>query len=210
MKTHPMMSVNAAASALERDRGTLVRALKYVKPDGHAGTGKKRSLRWKLRTIVDALAEHEAKQRPVQNNAQNNAQNNDKNDALQLLNEFEATFERFDAGCKKLAAEPDLAKRRVLNEKLGVMRIVGEVQRKFEVTDAAINEVTGQEADAMYEIVRDRVIIASMIGKTMDLLDYSLMTPEQEAVAERLGVTEMTDAEMEVALAARKPTAAAC
>ena len=48
-------SIHAAAEMLERDRRTLVRALRAVKPDAH----EKRAPRWKLSTIFDALLQHE-------------------------------------------------------------------------------------------------------------------------------------------------------
>jgi len=50
MKT--LFSINGAADLLERDRQTLVRALRHVPPDGYQG----KSPRWRMPTIVDALA----------------------------------------------------------------------------------------------------------------------------------------------------------
>ncbi|WP_354098289.1 hypothetical protein [Bradyrhizobium sp. S3.2.12] len=47
-----LYSINRAADLLERDRATLVRALRRVAPDGLQGEQP----RWMLRTIVDALA----------------------------------------------------------------------------------------------------------------------------------------------------------
>jgi hypothetical protein len=51
--TTPLFSINAAAEVLERDRRTLVKALRRVPPDGRErGTD-----RWRLRSIIDALAD---------------------------------------------------------------------------------------------------------------------------------------------------------
>lgn len=49
-----LFSVNKAADLLERDRQTLVRALRRVKPDGY----ERGHPRYTLKTITDALAVH--------------------------------------------------------------------------------------------------------------------------------------------------------
>src|ERR1700674_1043315 len=50
-----LFSVNKAADLLERDRQTLVRALRHVKPDGY----ERGHPRYTLKTILDALAVHQ-------------------------------------------------------------------------------------------------------------------------------------------------------
>jgi len=47
-----LFSVNRAADLLERDRATLVRALRHVPPDGY----ERGQPRWRMPTIIDALA----------------------------------------------------------------------------------------------------------------------------------------------------------
>jgi hypothetical protein len=54
-----LFSINKAADLLERDRATLVRALRHVKPDGH----QRGQPRYTMRTITDALAAHEGRNR---------------------------------------------------------------------------------------------------------------------------------------------------
>jgi hypothetical protein len=49
--TTPMFSINGAAEVLERDRRTLVKALRHTPPDGKEG----RAARWRLKTIIEAL-----------------------------------------------------------------------------------------------------------------------------------------------------------
>jgi hypothetical protein len=50
--TTRLFSINSASEILERDRRTLVKALRRVPPDGkERGTD-----RWRLRSIIDALA----------------------------------------------------------------------------------------------------------------------------------------------------------
>lgn len=50
-----LFSVNKAADLLERDRQTLVRALRHVAPDG----SERGQPRYRLKTITEALAAHE-------------------------------------------------------------------------------------------------------------------------------------------------------
>jgi hypothetical protein len=52
-ETEVLYSINGAADLLERDRQTLVRALKRVAPDARNKRGQPR---WKLATIISALA----------------------------------------------------------------------------------------------------------------------------------------------------------
>src|SRR4051794_10278475 len=47
-----LFSVNRAADLLERDRATLVRAMRHVPPDGY----ERGQPRWRMPTIIDALA----------------------------------------------------------------------------------------------------------------------------------------------------------
>jgi hypothetical protein len=47
-----LFSINGAADLLEKDRATLVRALRHVPPDGY----ERRQPRWRMPTIIDALA----------------------------------------------------------------------------------------------------------------------------------------------------------
>ncbi|MGY8634293.1 hypothetical protein RAD15_17595 [Bradyrhizobium sp. 14AA] len=52
-ETKSLFSINRAADLLERDRATLVRALRRVPPDGYSKQGRPR---WHMPTIVGALA----------------------------------------------------------------------------------------------------------------------------------------------------------
>lgn len=60
MKT--VFSINKAADLLERDRATLVRALRGIAPDG---TERGCQPRYTMKTITDALARHEARKNSV-------------------------------------------------------------------------------------------------------------------------------------------------
>jgi hypothetical protein len=51
-KMKNLFSINGAADLLERDRATLVRALRHVPPEGY----ERGQPRWRMPTIIDALA----------------------------------------------------------------------------------------------------------------------------------------------------------
>jgi hypothetical protein len=84
-----LFSINKAADLLERDRATLVRALRHVKPDGH----QRGQSRYTMRTITDALSAHEAR---------NSGSSSDQHDPLRsrlgvIADELERTHKALDA-----------------------------------------------------------------------------------------------------------------
>jgi hypothetical protein len=54
--TSNLFSAYRASEILERDRQTIIRALRHIKPDGKEHGGQPR---WKMRTILDAMSAHE-------------------------------------------------------------------------------------------------------------------------------------------------------
>jgi hypothetical protein len=138
-------SINGAAELLERDRRTITKALRHVKPDAH----ENRSPRWRLPTILNAME--------VTNNHSRNGQ---------LIDQIEADFEAFDAGFAKLQAEPNLERRRQLDKRLGVGALIGDLDRQMTKANAAIGEERGLGAIASDKLVGD------LISRFLTLLDY--------------------------------------
>lgn len=97
MKT--LFSINKAADLLERDRATLVRALRGVEPDG-AERGCQP--RYTMKTITDALAGHEAR----------------KNGGSAAADrELEQKFAELDEQYSRVRNAPTLDERRVMARK---------------------------------------------------------------------------------------------
>jgi hypothetical protein len=95
-----LFSINKAADLLERDRATLVRALRHVKADGH----ERGQARYRLRTITDALAAHEAR---------NNGSSHGEPDRLrsrlgEIADQLEQTHKELDAKRELIKAQPTL------------------------------------------------------------------------------------------------------
>jgi hypothetical protein len=95
-----LFSINKAADLLERDRATLVRALRHAKPDGH----QRGQPRYTMRTITDALAAHEAR---------NNGSSHVGPDRLrfrlgEIADELEQTHKELDARRELIKAQPTL------------------------------------------------------------------------------------------------------
>jgi len=95
-----IFSINKAADLLERDRATLVRALRHVKADGT----ERGQPRYTMRTIIDALAAQEAR---------NNGFSHGEPDRLrsrlgEIADELEQTHEELDAKRELIKAQSTL------------------------------------------------------------------------------------------------------
>jgi hypothetical protein len=98
MKNH--FSINRAADLLERDRATLVRALRHVKPDGH----QRGQPRYTMRTITDALAAQEAR-----NNGSTGAATDVNRSRLGVIaDELERTHAELIAKRELIKAQPTI------------------------------------------------------------------------------------------------------
>lgn len=141
-------SINGAAELLERDRRTITKALRHVKPDTHVNSNP----RWRLPTIINAMEKA------------NGQTSRDRNS--ELSQQIEADFEAFDAGFAKLEAEPDLERRRLLDKQLGVGALIGDLDRQMKKANAAIGEERGLSA------IASDTLIGDLISRFLTLLDY--------------------------------------
>jgi hypothetical protein len=100
-------------------------------------------------------------------------------DIDELTNELEAKFAAFDAGCERLEAEPDITRRRALNDRLGVSHLVGKTERLH----AQIMEARGNApGDAMAQLVFERLILPNMIERAMTLCHIKLDPAEVDRI----------------------------
>jgi hypothetical protein len=153
MQTFPL---NALAEQFEVDRSTMVRAMRNVPADlvrpGNRPT-------WKTATAARALEAHRRKQ--------NGGNDGTGPTQLALADRIEADFETFDAGFAKLEAEPNLERRRKLDEQLGVGKIIGDLDRLMKAANEGLDEgVGGLFAFASEHLTGD------LISKYLTLLDY--------------------------------------
>jgi hypothetical protein len=95
-------SINRAAELVERDRRTLKRVLRDVRPDANEN-GRPR---WRLRTVIDALAVHEHQNMAGQNGGYASSEIADQCDAA--FAEFDRRFDEMKAG-RSLKARRTLA-----------------------------------------------------------------------------------------------------
>lgn len=153
---NPIFSINAAAAILERDRGTITRALRGVPPDAH----ENKSPRWRLRTVVDALAARE------RSTARGNAYPNPNPDIMRVVDKIEDTFAEFDAGIARLRAESDLERRRAIGAEIGPL--IGRLER----LTATVNQAN-TESGTMMQIVADK-IIGGAIFTLFDLCRFQI------------------------------------
>jgi hypothetical protein len=90
-------SINGAAETLERDRRTITRALRHVKPDDFV----RKQARWRMKTILGALEASAPKQ-----------QQRCDDDVDGLEQECQAAMAKWDREFAKLQKLPTLQERR--------------------------------------------------------------------------------------------------
>jgi hypothetical protein len=151
MQTFPL---NALAEQFEVDRSPMVRAMRNV-PRDLVKSGNRPT--WKTATAARALEAHRRKQ---------DGGNSGAGSTHQLANQIEADFETFDAGFAKLKAEPDLERRRKLDERLGVGRIIGGLDRRMKEANAVL-----VEGEGLFAFGGDH-LIGDLISNYLTLLDY--------------------------------------
>jgi hypothetical protein len=151
-------SISSAAALLERDRQTVTRALRNVPADAH----ENKKPRWRLRTIVDALARHEASTGRVVASKDN--------PLMHLADQIEAAWEEFDGIIAKLKAEPDVERRRAMCH--GANPIITRLDDLMTTANAA-NKETG----TIMQLASERMI-GDAISQVVELLE---LWPEVEA-----------------------------
>jgi hypothetical protein len=130
-----LFSAFAAAEMLERDRQTIVRALRNVPPDGEEG----QQPRWKLATIVTALDRHS---RP------HNVANASGADP-----ELIAIFRNFDEMCDAMTVLPTLAERRAAALKLAPeIAAVDRTSRQRARANGVDAELADLRADQLFRL----------------------------------------------------------
>jgi hypothetical protein len=144
-----LFSINAAANLLERDRGTITRAVRDVPPDGHDKQG---NARWKMSTIVAALGHT----------------GGGSSRFTAIADNLEAAGNEILAALKKLRATPDVAARRKLVQG-GLCKCIGKLVDVFEAGEAALGP---GERGAM-AIVKD-VATGQAIAEVMRLCNWQI------------------------------------
>jgi hypothetical protein len=157
MQTFPL---NHLAEVLECDRGVMLRAMRHVKPD-HVARGNRSQ--WRIATASVALQKHRAKQE---------GGNGAPGSTHALADKLEESFEAFDSAYAKLEGEPNLARRRKLDERLGVGKMIGDLDRQMKAANTALGEGKGLFAFTCEHLIGD------LISRYLTLLD--MWPPDSE------------------------------
>jgi hypothetical protein len=120
-----IFSINKAADLLERDRATLVRALRHVKADGT----ERGQPRYTMRTIIDALAAQEAR---------NNGFSHGEPDRLrsrlgEIADELEQTNKELDAKRELIKGQPTLDTKQPYSR--AAMRVLERLRDLYDEAD---------------------------------------------------------------------------
>ena len=94
-----LFSINKAADLLERDRQTLVRALRHIPAEGH----ERGQARWRMKTITEALAAQEAR-----NGGLSQAGDRLRSRLGEIADELEQTHRELDAKRELIKTKPTL------------------------------------------------------------------------------------------------------
>ena len=143
-----LFSVNRAADLLERDRATLVRALRHVPPDGY----ERGQPRWRMPTIIDALA--------VKPQAETGKFRDRYSLRSRVLDDMRRTFEEEVA---LIGAEPSLERRREMALQLAPLleqyqAAYLEIGRSLHIAD---DDVLTARSDLIWSEMMDEVSAAA-------------------------------------------------
>jgi hypothetical protein len=145
-----LVTAHRAAVLLERDRGTVARALQGVAADDKDYQGRPR---WRLARVVRALE--------VRQGTASSSGNSPAADAI------EALAAELHAGLDEIEAEDDIAKRRELAKAVG--KLVGRLDAAMERGAATAKP----HERAMLAIARDAAI-GGAVGRLMQLCNWNL------------------------------------
>jgi hypothetical protein len=167
-----LFSINRAADLLERDRATLVRALRHVKPDSH----QRGQPRYSMRTITDALAAQEAR-----NNGSYGAGAGTNRSRLgEIADELERAHAELDAKRELIKAQPTLDAKQpharaameiILNRLDSLYKEANEIMLKIE-PGTLLPYVTGPIIGTEF-----REVLAAVWGRDMTLDGVPLFPP---------------------------------
>lgn len=156
--TAALYGISALATELDRDRRTIARALRSVKPDGKTNDGRHPA--WRMTSALTALDRTEGRRRDAGGGV--------ADDAVAAL---DFAGRNVIALLERLEAEPDIAKRREMLKAEG--RLVGEYVR-------ASDEVQARRSPDQQMIEGPFVskLMASMVAETLKLCHITIEPDE--------------------------------
>ena len=132
-----VFSINAASEILERDRRTIVRAMRHVMPDAK----ERGQPRWRMKTILDALD-------------RNGTRTEQRNEGGSQRAFLDSLYEKFDAAYDQMRAAPSLAKRRAMALKLApLIEQMNRMEREVSRAAGEPELLTELRADKIYMLI---------------------------------------------------------
>jgi hypothetical protein len=157
-----LFSINKAADLLERDRATLVRALRNVKPDGN----ERGQARYTLRTITDALAAQAAR-----NNGSAYSGHGLRSRLGEIADELELTNKELDAKRELIKAQPTLEAKQPYS--LAATEVFERLDRLYKEADEIVRKLdpTDLQSYVSAQIIGSefREILAAIWGRDMTI-----------------------------------------
>lgn len=168
MDTDPLVTREAAAPLVKRNRRTVSRAVADVPPED-PGPPK----RWRVSTILAALGRHEVEARLRQHG---DSSSGSIRESLRQLHadQIAALVMKIDAKFARLAAEPDMDRRFELAQAQGLEE-VGELDRILTASLAAVDPILAPLLRA-----HCNEILRQTLGTLGNLLDLDFAGVEEE------------------------------
>jgi hypothetical protein len=166
-----LFSINKAAELLERDRATLVRALRHVTPDSL----ERGQARYRMKTITDALVAHEAR---------NNGSSHMRHDSLrsrlgEIADELEQTHKELNTKRELIKVQPTLDAKQPHSR--AAMKVFERLDRLYKEADEIMLKidpmtllpyVSGPIVGSEF-----RELLAAIWGRDMKIDDMPLFPP---------------------------------
>ncbi|WP_439400331.1 hypothetical protein ACRQ5Q_43060 (plasmid) [Bradyrhizobium sp. PMVTL-01] len=167
-----LFSINRAADLLEKDRATLVRALRHLPPEGYSKHGHPR---WSMQTIRNALAVKPQARRETGKFRDRYSLRSTKLDRMRL---------EYEKGLALIGAEPSLDKRRDMALALAPLleqyqAAYLEIARSLHIAD---DDVLTVRSDLIWSEMMDEVSAAAEWPRDEGFFErmYEVMWPHAE------------------------------
>lgn len=157
--TPQLFGINALAVELDKDRRTIGRALRNVKPDGRSADGRHPA--WRIQTCLRALEATEGRRR------------NDGGVDNIVIAELEFTGEKMCALLARLREEADIEKRRAM------VKVEGHVVGAYWNALEKVREYQSPEQRAVEKPYLDK-LMGQAICETLTLCQWELEPPSAE------------------------------
>jgi hypothetical protein len=153
-----LFSINRLSQLLEKDRGTITRAVRDLPPDGR---DRQKNPRWKISTVVEAMSQ------------QSGSSSNPRMTAL--ADELEVVGNEAIEVLEQLRALPSITERRKYAQS-GACTVIGRLNKALEACEQSL-----RPADRGVWAITTDVAIGQAIAEIMSLCNFKIRPEDLES-----------------------------